>query len=156
MTGPVTCPVPADIPGTVRGALSELAKVSEALDAGVAPTVTMAVALSAAAVGLRDVAALMTGAPVDDGTASVRGMLAVIASVLDIPRPAAAEDERAFARTRSRRADEVVRACRAVLESADDATARNWRWAASWLRTAASDHEVSGYDHDGPGAGLIA
>jgi len=157
MTGPVTRAVPAaDVPATVRGALSELAKISEALDAGVPATVVMAVTLSAVSMDLRDVSALMTGAPVDDGTASVRAMLAAIAEALDIPRPAAGEDQRGHERVRSLRSDEVIRACRAVLESPDDATARNWRWATRWLKTAASDHSVSSYAHAGPDSGIIA
>ena len=146
MTGPRANPA-EDLPGSVRQSLGELAKISEALDAGVPATIAMAVTISAVAVDLRDVAALMTGTPVDDGTASVRGMLAAIADVLDIPAPALGEGQRGFERTRSLRADEVVRACRAVLESPDDATARNWRWAARWLRIAASDHGTAGYDH---------
>lgn len=143
-----TSPTP-DIPGMVREAAAELARISHALDTGVQPTITMSTMLNVVAVNLRDASALMTGAPVDDGTTSVRAMLACIAGALDIPQPDGPEDIPGYLKTRSLRAGEVVRACRAVIESPDDSTARNWRWATAWLATAIAEHGTDGYAHAG-------
>jgi hypothetical protein len=155
MTGPAVRAIPAeDLAGSVRQTLGELAKVSDALDSGVVPSLTMSVMLSTLAGELRSAAAAAAGMP-DDGTAAVRSFLTAILEAFGIPRPAGPDDERAYLRTRSRRADEVERACQNILNTASDPTGNNWRWSGAWLKTAASDHGTAGYDHADPGSGYL-
>jgi hypothetical protein len=118
----------------MRQSLSELAKISQ---------------LVSLAAELREAAAAITSGPAQhgDGTDQVRGFLRAVCEALDIGKPAGADDERAYLRARSLRADEVIRAACNIMESAPDPTGRNWSWSAAWLRTAASDHGTAGYRH---------
>jgi hypothetical protein len=154
MTGPRANPAD-DLAGSVRQSLGELAKISEALDAGVPPTLALAVTLETLAGELRSAAATAAGAS-DDGTSAVRSFLQATLEALDIPSPAGPDGERAYLRVRSARADEVIRACRNILDSPSDPTGRNWAWSGAWLRTSVSDHSTLSYDHADPGAGIPA
>jgi hypothetical protein len=128
------------------------------MDAGIPPGEATAMRLAALAGELREAAAAITSVrrPDEDSTAMIRGFLAAVAGALDIPRPASADDERAYLRARSLRADEVLRAARTIMESANDPIGRNWAWAAAWLKVAASDHGTACYAHRDAGAGMIA
>jgi hypothetical protein len=159
MESPTVRAVPFDdLAGSVRQSLSALARISEGMDAGIPPGEPVAMQLVTLAAELREAAAAITSGPAQhgDGTDQVRSFLRAVCEALDIPRPAGADDERAYLRARSLRADEVVRAARNIMDSAPDPTGRNWSWSAAWLRTAASDHSVTGYEHADPAAGLIA
>jgi hypothetical protein len=147
-----------DLAGSVRQTLSQLARISGAMDAGVPPGEPVAMQLVTLAAVLREAAAAITSQPANhgDGTDAVRGFLGAVLAALDIPASAGPDDERAYLRARSLRADEVCRAARNIIASAPDPTGRNWSWSAAWLRTAASDHPVTGYQHADPGAGMIA
>ncbi|HMH90861.1 MAG TPA: hypothetical protein VK586_07210 [Streptosporangiaceae bacterium] len=58
MDDPTVRPKPADnLAGSIRESLGELSKISEALDSGIAPSVTMAVMIGTLAEDLRDAAA---------------------------------------------------------------------------------------------------
>jgi hypothetical protein len=159
MNTPTVRAVPFDdLAGSVRQSLHELAKISEAMDVGIPPGEPVAMQLVTLAAELREAAAAIANGPAQhgDGTDAVRGFLWAVRDALEIPRPAGPDDERAYLRARSLRADEICRAARNIMNSAPDATGRNWSWSAAWLRTAASDHSVGGYEHADPGAGLIA
>jgi hypothetical protein len=159
MNPPTVRAVPFDdLAGSVRQSLSELAKISEAMDAGHPPGEATAMRLVTLAAELREAAAAITSGPAQhgDGTDQVRSFLAAVCEALDIPRPAGADDERAYLRARSLRADEVIRAARNIMESAPDPTGRNWSWSGAWLKTAASDHGTAGYQHADQGAGMLA
>jgi hypothetical protein len=138
-----------DLAGSVRQSLYELTRISGAMDSGVPPGEPVAMQLVTLAAELREAAAAITSGPAQhgDGTDTVRGFLRAVRDALEIPRPAGPDDERAYLRARALRADEVCRAARNIMESAPDATGRNWSWSAAWLRTAASDHSVTGYQH---------
>jgi hypothetical protein len=159
MTGPAVRAIPFDdLAGSVRQSLSELAKISEAIDAGHPPGEATAMRLTALAAELREAAAAITAQPADhgDGTDQVRSFLAAVVEALAIPDYAGDVDERAYLRCRSARADEVVRAAANIMASAPDATGRNWSWSAAWLKVAASDHGTGCYTHADPASGLIA
>jgi hypothetical protein len=137
MTGPAVRAVPfADLAGSVRQSLSELAKISEAMDSGHPPGEATAMRLSALAAELREAAAAITSGrrPDEDSTTMIRGFLAAVVEALAIPQPAGPDDERAYLRSRSLRADECVRACQNIMDSANDPVGRNWAWSAGWLR----------------------
>jgi hypothetical protein len=108
--------------GSIRQTSGELASLSARLDAGVVPGEAMAALLLTLAGELREAAAAITRRPADhgDGTDAVRSFLTAVAVALDIPAPRAPEDERGYWRTRSARADEVLRAAAAITGSAPD------------------------------------
>lgn len=147
-----------DLAGSVRQSLSELSKISEAMDAGTVPGEAVAVRLASVAAELREAAAAITSGrrPDEDSTAMVRSFLASVCEALETLRAAGADDERGYLRARSLRADEVCRAARAIMDSANDPIGRNWAWAAAWLKVAASDHSAAGYQHADPAAGILA
>jgi hypothetical protein len=155
MTNPPT--EAADLHGSVQQTLSDLTKLARELPEEGPASPGTATKLTKLSRELGEAAAIVRALPGQPpeparlpwpvlGAAAVRGLLESVATALDLPAPATAEDEMTFLRLRSDRATETLRAIMNVL-SHQPATDLDLAWCSAWLDEALEEYPAAGYEH---------
>jgi hypothetical protein len=81
------------------------------------------------------------------GRSALTGLLTAVIAALEIPPPAAAQDETTFLRLRSQRAAEAARACRRILDDRSS-TDLDMAWTAAWLDDLMRQMPADSYEHN--------